>query len=323
MSITIPTGFYTRPKAAKLFNRSQRSLERDLDIAYLAEDLDVLRYYKLVTKDNDLREATDVTTKQVEQLVQQGMTPIWIVEGSYLEREFGRKGLPRPRRTAEVDDQLSANAANSVSAVDARPLAPAISREQTDPGSAMPNDLELLKRYVSRLEDENQREKERHDRIVAKLFDQLDVKDKQISAWDEITQNIYKGLATGKLQPNFSADDSKHKLLDAASTSLSNDTTEVIADAALIDEQTTTISTAKADKSHQSKPRVHPRPSKTASTRKKTKTSDHKSAQESKRKATRKNKPPIKQERTIAKKKPSKKQTIWSTPISQLFTRNR
>ena len=322
MSITIPTGFYTRPKAAKFFNRSQRSLERDLDIAYLAEDLDVLRNYKLVTKDNELRDATDVTTEQVEKLVQEGMTPIWIVEGSYLERQFGRKGLPRPRRTSEVDDPVSANRANGVPAVDAQPLTPAISRDQTEPRSALPSDLELLKRYVSRLEDENQREKERHDRIVAKLFDQLDVKDKQISAWDEITQNIYKGLATGKLQPNFRADDSNHKFLDAASTSQSSDNIQVIADADLVDEQTRTTSTAKTNKVSNS---TKSAPSKPKAVSKQTASAkpDKKSVQVQKRKSPRKNNPPAKQDRTLAKKKTTKKQTIWSTPITQLFTRNR
>ena len=38
MKPEIPSGYYTRPRAAELFNRSQRSLERDLDLAQLAKD---------------------------------------------------------------------------------------------------------------------------------------------------------------------------------------------------------------------------------------------------------------------------------------------
>jgi hypothetical protein len=38
---------------------------------------------------------------------------------------------------------------------------------------------------------------------VAQLFAQLEVKDKQISAWDEIMQAMTKGLATGQLLPQL------------------------------------------------------------------------------------------------------------------------
>ena len=36
-----------------------------------------------------------------------------------------------------------------------------------------------------------------------KLFEQLAVKDKQISAWDELTQGLTRGLATGQLVPSL------------------------------------------------------------------------------------------------------------------------
>jgi hypothetical protein len=38
---------------------------------------------------------------------------------------------------------------------------------------------------------------------VAKLFQQLEVKDKQISAWDGVTQGLTKALATGQITPNI------------------------------------------------------------------------------------------------------------------------
>lgn len=42
MPIDIPAGYVTRPAAAETYNRSQRALERDLDVAILTQDEDVL-----------------------------------------------------------------------------------------------------------------------------------------------------------------------------------------------------------------------------------------------------------------------------------------
>ncbi len=74
-----PTGFLTRPEAAKRFNRSQRALERDLNIAKLAEDEEVLAHYKLVTKDGKKQDAEDITTEMVKELQSDGFVPVWCV----------------------------------------------------------------------------------------------------------------------------------------------------------------------------------------------------------------------------------------------------
>lgn len=94
-------GFLTRPEAAKLYNRSQRALERDLDQALLLGDHDVLDHYKLITKDGQARRAHEVTVEAVKALVAEGMTPVWYVEESWLEQEYGKKGSPRPRQSRE------------------------------------------------------------------------------------------------------------------------------------------------------------------------------------------------------------------------------
>ena len=200
MPIKPPTGFATRPEASKLFNRSQRQLERDLDVAYLAEDHEILCRYKLMTKDGQLRDAKDVTTQQVKQLQSDGMIPVWYVETSYLEQEYGRKGEPKPAKSHEnvaVTSQKVPNAAENDPA-----------EGQADGGKSQGSpllfrDAEFLLERVRTLEQLNQQEKQRHDRIVEKLFEQLDVKDKQISAWDEVTQGLTKGLATGQLAPRL------------------------------------------------------------------------------------------------------------------------
>jgi hypothetical protein len=64
-------------------------------------------------------------------------------------------------------------------------------------------DTAFLRDIIRRLEREKEQEQERHDRIVAKLFGELDVKNKQISAWDELTQGLTKALATGQIAPNL------------------------------------------------------------------------------------------------------------------------
>jgi hypothetical protein len=97
MSIDAPTGFLTRPEAAKNYNRSQRALERDLDKALSAQDQDRLTRWKLVTKDGQVREGGDVDVGFVKQLVTDGMTPAWCVAEAYLVEHYGRRGSPKPQ----------------------------------------------------------------------------------------------------------------------------------------------------------------------------------------------------------------------------------
>lgn len=192
MPIDIPSGYLTRAEASKLYNRSQRALERDLDVALVTEDAESLRHWKLVTKDRQIREGQQVSTELVKQLFGEGMTPTWCVEGDYLEQRFGRKGDPKPPSRNSTPP--------------AEPLPPT-DDDQPEPRPAPQttrdfNDTDFFKERISALELEKQQERERHDRIVAKLFEQLEVKDKQISAWDEVTQGLTRGLATGQLTPS-------------------------------------------------------------------------------------------------------------------------
>jgi len=207
MKPEIPSGYYTRPRAAELFNRSQRSLERDLDLAQLAKDTNVLQNYKLITKDGQLREGTVVTTEEVNKLVEEGESPVWIVNGNYLEREFGRKGSPKPGRSQQASDANRSESNSDQPIIESDSSTSVQSEQASDSQSqSLPNDIDLLKRYINRLEEQFKSERERHDRYVEVLFDQLTVKDKQISAWDELTMGISKGLATGQLTPASAAD---------------------------------------------------------------------------------------------------------------------
>ena len=204
MPIKVPPGYVTRPVAPQFYNRSQRALERDLDIALATQEETVLSQWKLFTKDDKERDAREVTTELVKQLQSDGMVPTWCVKHTYLEQKYGRKGSSKPsisksatrqHESDQQNDRPSEATNRPVNGADSTPLAP------------MPDDVAFLKERVRILEKERAEEQERQDQLIAKLFSQLDVKDKQISAWDEVTQGLTKALATGQLQPKLLAEE--------------------------------------------------------------------------------------------------------------------
>lgn len=191
-----PAGCLTRPEAAKLFNRSRRALERDLDLALSTQDADVLDHWCLVTKDGEVREATGVATDEVKQLVADGMTPTWYVQEDWLEREYGRKGTSRPARSRDHDKP-------SLQPTPELPKLDQSTDTASSSKSSLPSEIVFLQERIRVLEREKKEEAERSEKREAKLFDQLAVKDKQINSWDEITQGLTRGLATGQLVPSL------------------------------------------------------------------------------------------------------------------------
>lgn len=205
MAITIPPNHLTRPAASKVYNRSKRALERDLEEAYKARDDNVLAAFKLVTNDGTIREATEVTTDLVEKLKMDGKNPTWCVSDAWLESTYGRKGEPKPDQKDEVEEHAAKTGSAAVS--DRREEenesddGSDAGRSKTgDAGSGyLPDDINFLKERIRTLEQEKLAEIQRNEAREAKLFEQLAVKDKQISAWDEVTQGITRGLATGQI----------------------------------------------------------------------------------------------------------------------------
>ena len=199
MAISPPTGFLTRPEASKIYNRSQRALERDLDIALAIRDANVLAHWMLVTKDGQERPAGEVTTELVKKLVADGMSPAWSVEEAWLEEQHGRKGAPKPPKHRHVDSPIDDGEART----DHQRVQPG--RAAGSQTASLPNDLEFLKERIRTLERENREEATRSEQRENKLFEQLAVKDKQISAWDEVTQGVTKALATGQIRPSLAS----------------------------------------------------------------------------------------------------------------------
>ncbi len=205
-TIELPKGFLTRPEAAKIFNRSQRALERDLDKALSRHDEKNLAHWKLITKDGTVREERGLSTKEVDQLVAAGMVPTWCVEVAWLEEIFGQKGTPKPQSVLAHDQvppaqrqQLLDNAADSRA------------ENRGDSVTALPADVEFLKERIRTLEREKREEVERNERREAKLFAELDVKNKQIAAWDEISQGLTRALATGQITPRLQGAEMTHR----------------------------------------------------------------------------------------------------------------
>jgi hypothetical protein len=201
MAVSIPSGYVTRSAAPRTFNRSKRALERDLDNAYRAVDEDVLVAFRLVTKDGVKREAREVTTELVEELKNDGMNPVWWVSEAWLESTYGRRGEPKPVQATKTSKRIEIGSARTKA--NEREARSGRSEHSDNDDVYLPDDIEFLKERIRTLEREKVEESIRNEKREAKLFEQLEVKDKQISAWDEVTQGIMRGLATGAIQPTL------------------------------------------------------------------------------------------------------------------------
>lgn len=242
MAIDPPDGYVTRPTAARLYNRAQRSLERDLEEAYATGNDDVLSVFKLITNDNAVRDAQQVSTELVEQFKRDGKNPAWCVDTSWLENEFGKKGSPRPRRTSGRSEVPWSKPFSH--------LADSQTPSEADTSThSLPDDISFLKERILVLEQEKKEEIERNRQREERLFAQLAVKDEQIKNWDSISQGLTQALATGQLVPMLPMGGSKPpttKVTDAATMedkpTTNNDRTHVVGSAAVTSKQPATRS---------------------------------------------------------------------------------
>jgi hypothetical protein len=204
MTITPPKGFLTRPEASRLYNRSQRALERDLDAALRTKDIQVLQHWKLLTKEGVIERAQDVQAGAVKQLQIDGRVPVWCVSEDYLNETHGKRGSPKPRHKTE------ATAVGRSGAEDrSRENVYEQSSTASESSVSLPDDLAFLKERIRVLEREKRDEATRNEKREAKLFAELDTKNQQISSWDEITQGLTRALATGQISPSLTVGSSR------------------------------------------------------------------------------------------------------------------
>ena len=202
MSESPIAGHITKEAAAKRVQRSSRALGRDLTGALRTGDLDILQNWKLTTKDGTVHDGTDVTVDMVTQLRDDGFNPTWYGDASWLEENYGLRSeettaatdseTTKPKAQAQPDDETTTKNA---------PVT-----EIEEPSSPLPDDVAFLKEMIRELRREKRDEMKRNEEREKKLFEQLAVKDKQISSWDEVTQGITRGLATGAIQPKLLRD---------------------------------------------------------------------------------------------------------------------
>jgi len=285
MTIKVPKGYLTRPIASKSYNRSKRALERDLEDAYVPGDEDVLAAFQLVTNDGVRRKADKVTTALVEQLKKDGKNPTWFVSESWLASKYGRKGNAKPDHLDNTDQDIDPRSTRTrVQKSDGK--APddrnrhGASKHADNDGVYLPDDIEFLKERIRILEREKKEQQERNEKREAKLFAQLEVKDKQISAWDEVTQGLTKALATGQLTPTLlpgSTGQGGTREANAVNAEKresvkSNKSSVVDAEVEIVEQQPAASKTAKTKAQRKGTKRKHPAPKeKKATAKKKTK----------------------------------------------------
>ncbi|NQT11121.1 MAG: hypothetical protein HQ582_00130 [Planctomycetes bacterium] len=146
-----------------------------------------------------MRNGLDVTVEMVTQLRDDGFNPTWYGSLAWLEDRYG---LRSEETGQDKNVEVVASRMHRTATDEAKP------DDKQDAGGGeraipLPDDTTFLKEMIRTLEREKSKEIERNEKREAKLFQQLEVKDKQISAWDEVTQGITKGLATGAIQPKL------------------------------------------------------------------------------------------------------------------------
>lgn len=221
-------GHITKEAAAKHVKRSYRALGRDLTAAMKVADADVLQHWKLSTKDGTVRNGLDVTVEMVTQLRDDGFNPTWYGSAAWLEDRYGL----RAKETAQ--DESAEVVASKMRRTPTDAAKPGNKRDSGggERATPLPDDVTFLKQMIRDMQREKREEMARSGEREKKLFEQLAVKDRQISAWDEVTQGLTRGLATGAIQPTLvsgrSPKDEHQQKPESSSASTDRQVAEVI-----------------------------------------------------------------------------------------------
>ena len=150
--------YLTKKEVEEQYGRSYRSLTRDFSTAVRLKDEAILIHLKLHTEDGTLRQGTDVTLEQIQELSNSGLSPTWYVEGEWAARRYGTRTAPTPD---SPPSQVREKSSDRERIVDA----------------ASP---ELVRRLEIQIED-LQRDKE-------KLYQELSIKNEQIQQANDRTR---------------------------------------------------------------------------------------------------------------------------------------
>jgi hypothetical protein len=101
-------GFITKKDVAERFDRSHRSLTRDLSAAVRSQDIDVLQNLRLRTDDGKIQEGTEVSLEMIQDMSNRGLTPTWYLLESWVKERYGEDAQRHQTQDALPDrSQLS------------------------------------------------------------------------------------------------------------------------------------------------------------------------------------------------------------------------
>ncbi len=101
-------GFVNKRDAVELFNRSHRSLSRDITTALRLKDEKTLQHFRLQTQDGQVREGTEITIEILDKLRDAKQVPTWWADRDYLHKRYGLRG-EEPQRTAEKEAKVNSD----------------------------------------------------------------------------------------------------------------------------------------------------------------------------------------------------------------------
>ena len=278
-------GYITKQQVAHLFPVSERTVQRYISNQVRTQNNEALSNLALVT-DDGWHPGTEVTSELIGEVNRAGQKPRWYIRPSFAETLFGEKPDAQPFESPPP---------NATRPPTGSPVhGPSLEAEEGSPHRSSEPTSGFLMERITTLERQMREERERHDQLVAKLFAQLEVKDNQISAWDDVTQGLTKALATGQLAPDFS------RMLNAPA----NPSSESETDSAVVDVLTPQ---EEKEKSTEPEPEVQPQSAPTKPPTKPGPTRKRRPAKSRTRKKTPKSKP------TKAKRKDPEPKW-WETP---------
>ena len=91
----------TKKEVEERFDRSHRSLTREFSRAIRVGDTEVLQHLKLLTEDGEIRDGSEVSLAEIQELSNQGLMPTWYVQTDWAEQKYGAKSKQTKRTQPE------------------------------------------------------------------------------------------------------------------------------------------------------------------------------------------------------------------------------
>lgn len=158
MPIQEGTRFLTKSDAAQVYNRSERSLSRDITNAVKAGDADVLKHVRLHLEDGVVRPGTEISIDEIIQLRDDGKNPTWELEAEWLGSQYGKR-----------EDAPAADVSNSEQPQVETSADPQEATTNLEAGSSDELQVAVLKAVNAELEKRNSEKDQQIKRLETEL----------------------------------------------------------------------------------------------------------------------------------------------------------